>query len=107
MQDASHLRRKFWTAPGWSISRPALHEKTQYKFVTVSLPKRLRKAVSLLKPQHGGFRSEAATWIQNYFKNPLELLESSRYKNILGGDDGRGYRNMCKMPRAFNSNQGD
>jgi hypothetical protein len=23
-----------------------------------------------------------------------------------GGDDGRGYRNMCKIPRGSNSNQG-
>jgi hypothetical protein len=31
----------------------------RYKFVTVSLPKR---------PRNGRFRSEAATWIQKWFK---------------------------------------
>jgi hypothetical protein len=58
---------------------------SRYKFVTVSLPKRFR---------NGRFTSENATWIQKYFKkNPLELLESSRYSIIVfqGGDDGRGY----------------
>jgi hypothetical protein len=35
------------------------------------------------------------------FKNPLELLERSRYRYYIivfqGGGDGRGYRNMCKI----------
>ena len=39
-----------------------------YKFETVSIPKRPCTAVSLLKPPCGGFRSEAATWIQKPFK---------------------------------------
>jgi hypothetical protein len=31
------------------------------------------------KTPFGGFGSETATWIQEWFKNPLELQESSRY----------------------------
>ena len=34
-------------------------------------------------------------------KNPLGILESSRHNSFFqGGDDGRGYRNMCKIPRG-------
>jgi hypothetical protein len=59
-------------------------------------------AVSHLKPPFGGFingrfRSETAIWIQKWFKNPFGLLESSRYNNFQGGDDKRGYINMCKV----------
>jgi hypothetical protein len=40
----------------------------RYKFVTVSIPKRLR---------NGRFASETATWSRSGLKYPLELLESS------------------------------
>jgi hypothetical protein len=45
-------------------------------------------AVSLLKPPSGS---------RSCLKNPLELLEGSRYTVIVfqGGDDGRGYGNKC------------
>jgi hypothetical protein len=42
----------------------------RYKFVTVSLSKRL--AASLLKTPYGGFRSETASWIQKWFEISVE-----------------------------------
>ena len=52
-------------------------------------------AVSLLNPPPGS---------RSGLKHPLELLESSLYTCSIivfqGGDDGRGYRNMCKIPRG-------
>jgi hypothetical protein len=60
-------------------------------------------AASLLKPPFGGFRIPTATWIQKWFKTPLELLVGSiiDITAFQGGDDGRGYRNtginMCKI----------
>jgi hypothetical protein len=45
----------------------------RYKFVTVSLLKPPRNG----RFNFGGFRSKTATWIQKWFKNPLELPESS------------------------------
>jgi hypothetical protein len=54
----------------------------RYKFVTVSLPKRFR---------NGRFTSETATWIQKWFKKSVVFQ---------GGDDGRGSRNMCKIPQG-------
>jgi hypothetical protein len=54
-----------------------------YKFITGSLPKRLRD---------GRFTFETKA---------LDIIV------FQGGDDGRGYRNMCKIPQGSNSNQGD
>ena len=89
----------------------------RYKFVTVSLPKRLR---------NGRFNSETAVrrfQKRNRHLDPEALLkirwaigtsiaaaaESFRHAVIVfpGGGDGRGYRNMCKIPRGSNSNQGE
>jgi hypothetical protein len=50
-----------------------------YKYLTASLPKRLRngRSTSEIAVQYGGFRSETATWIQvvqktrwNFYKAP-------------------------------------
>ena len=57
-------------------------------------------AVSLLKTPCGGFRSETATWIQKWFKKALR----ASIIVIQGGDDERGYRNVCKAPRGRNLN---
>jgi hypothetical protein len=60
---------------------------SRYKFVTVSIPKRLH---------NGRFTSETAawTWIQKCFKKPVgtSIIESSTVGIIAfqGGDDGRG-----------------
>jgi hypothetical protein len=61
----------------------------------------------------GGFTSETATydnatWVQELFKNLLELLESSGNNKFFpgGDDDGRVYRNICKIPRGSHLNQG-
>jgi hypothetical protein len=77
----------------------------RYKFVTVSLPKRFR---------NGRFASETAAEVQpppgsrSTKKNPLELLESSLDVIVFqGGDDGRGYRNMYKIPRGSPLNERD
>jgi hypothetical protein len=61
-------------------------------------------SVSLLKPPFGGFRSETVTWIQKWFKKSDGT--SRKLMVFQGGDDGRGYRNMCKIPRGSNSNDG-
>jgi hypothetical protein len=83
---------------------------SRYKFITVSLLIRLLyvTAVSYLKPPCDGFRSETATWIQEWPKKSLGLLEGSRYMNnsFQGGDDGRVYRNMCKIPQGSHLKQG-
>jgi hypothetical protein len=60
-------------------------------------------AVSLLKPPPGS---------RSGLKYPLKLLESSIVYAIStivfqGGDDGCGYRNMYKILRGSNSNEGD
>jgi hypothetical protein len=56
----------------------------RYKFVTVSLPRRFR---------NGRFTSETAVRFYLYIV-------------FQGGDDGRGYRNMCKIPQGFTLNDG-
>ena len=54
-----------------------------------------------MKPSYGGFRSETATWIQKWFKMSVGTsLESSDIIVFQGGGDGRGYRNMYKIPGA-------
>ena len=68
------------------------------KFLAVSVPK---------PPCNGRFTSEAATGTvpgsRSGFKNPLELLESSTYIIVFQGrDDGRGYRNLCKIAGGRN-----
>ena len=68
----------------------------RYKFLTVSLPKRLRNGrftseTAALKPPPGS---------RSGLKHPLELLESSIGPYIIVfqcGDDGRGFRNIFKM----------
>jgi hypothetical protein len=50
----------------------------RYKFVTVSLPKRFRNGRAAVSEA----KRETATWIQKYFKNPLELPESSGYNSF-------------------------
>jgi hypothetical protein len=72
----------------------------RYKFVTVSLPKRLR---------NGRFTSETAPWIQKWFKISVgSMLYALRITIIVfhGGDE-RGYRNMCKITRRSNLKEGD
>jgi hypothetical protein len=73
------------------------------KFVTVSLPKRLRiiTAVSLLKPPPGsrsGLKEPVGTSRNLYISLYIIVLQ--------GRDDGRGYRNVCKIPRGSDLNQG-
>jgi hypothetical protein len=55
----------------------------QYKFLTVSITKRLRNG-RFTSGTAGGCRSETATWIQEWLKKSLELelLESSRHGMI-------------------------
>jgi hypothetical protein len=65
----------------------------RYKFVTASLPKRLR---------NGRFASETATWIQKWFKISAGASRKLHMYSIIvfqGGDDGRGYtgRNIYKI----------
>jgi hypothetical protein len=86
-----------------------IYNRYSYKFLIVSLLKRLR---------NGRFASEIATWIQKRFKNPLELLRSYIYIiyimhcvitffKVQGGGDGRDYRyrDMCKIPRGPTLNE--
>jgi hypothetical protein len=61
------------------------------KFLSVSLP----------KPPFGGFGSETATWIQKWFKKSVSIIV------FQGGDDGRGYRNMYKIPQEPPLNERD
>jgi hypothetical protein len=71
----------------------------RYKFVTVSPPKRLR---------NGGFNSETTTWIQKRFKISVGTSRKLYILYIIdfqGGGDGRGYRNMCKIPQGANLNE--
>jgi hypothetical protein len=70
----------------------------RYKFVTASLPKRFR---------NGRFNSETATWIQNYFKQSVGTSIKLYLIVFQGGDDGRGYGNMYKIPRGSHLKQGD
>ena len=69
------------------------------KFLAVSLTKR---------PCNGRFTSETAIWIQKWFKKSVGTSETAIWiqkwfkKSVgiivfQGGDDGRGYRNMCKI----------
>jgi hypothetical protein len=69
-----------------------------YKFVTVSTSKRLC---------NGGFRIQIATWIQKWFKIPAGNSRKLYIYIIVfpGGDDGRGYRNMYKIPQGPNLNE--
>jgi hypothetical protein len=50
----------------------------------------------------GGFFFFSSPGIVNFSPG----LNSTR-AHSQGGDDGRGYRNMCKIPQGSNSNQGD
>jgi hypothetical protein len=68
-----------------------------------------KKTIFGEKREHCLFRSEIATWIQKWFKiSAGKLLESPVYRALLvfqGRDDGRGYRNMCKIPQGPNLNE--
>ena len=57
-------------------------------------------AASLLKPPFGGFRIETVIWIQKWFKKSVGTSRKFYLPGIIvfqGGDDGRGYRNMCEI----------
>jgi hypothetical protein len=78
----------------------------RYKIITVSLLKRFRNDRFVSEP-FGGFRSETATWIQEWQKNPTGT--SKKALDIIvfqGGGDGRNYRNVYKTPRVSNLKQG-
>ena len=80
---------------------------SRYKFITVSILERshndrFTSAVSEAKPPPGS---------RSGIKYPLGLLGSSRYNiqagsYFQGGDDGGGYRNVCKIPRGSNLKEG-
>ena len=70
------------------------------KFLTVSLP----------KPPSGGFGSETAIWIRKWLKMSVETSRKLQLESRIvfqGACDGHGYRNMHKMPRGSDLNQGD
>jgi hypothetical protein len=74
----------------------------RYKFITFHFRNGFVTAVSLLK-------SEIATWIKKRFKISVATwIQNALYTGIIvfqGEGDGRGYRNMCKMPRGSNLNK--
>jgi hypothetical protein len=72
-----------------SVGEWPLHSR--YKFLTVSLPKRFL---------NGRLTSETATWIQKYFQKSVGASRALDTTVFQGGDDGRGYRNMYKIPRG-------
>jgi hypothetical protein len=59
---------------------------------------------------NGGFRSETAIWIRFKKSVGTSTVESSTVDiNIIvfqGEDDGRGYRNMYKIPKGPKPNLG-
>jgi hypothetical protein len=61
---------------------------SRYKFITVSLPRRLR---------NGRFASETATWIpfRLNFEKALDIM------GFQGGGDGRGYKKYMNYPRGL------
>jgi hypothetical protein len=70
-----------------SVGEWPLHIYSRYKFVTVSLPKRLR---------NGRFNSETATWfqVQKWFKMIVGASRKSYTVDIIdfqGGDDRRAW----------------
>jgi hypothetical protein len=72
-----------------------------YRFLTASLPKRFRNGRFNFETAVGGFRSETATWIQKWLKKSAGSSRKLQIPGIIvfkGGDDGRGYRNMFKVP---------
>jgi hypothetical protein len=48
------------------------------------------------------FRNETATWIQKWVKKSIGAPRKLYLYIIVfqGGDDGRGYRNMYKIPQG-------
>jgi hypothetical protein len=80
---------------------------SRYKFVTVPLLKR-RAAVSAAKRLPGS-RSGLKKPVETSRKKAVTKALVDKALDIIvfsGGDDGRGYRNMCKIPRGSNSNDG-
>jgi hypothetical protein len=78
----------------------------RYKLVTVSFLKRFRNGCCNYETAVRRFQKRNGHLDPEVVKNPLELLESpllkkkKSYRNnsfFQGGDDGRGYRNMCKI----------
>jgi hypothetical protein len=80
----------------------------RYKFVTVSLPKRFRNdrftsetAARRFQKRNYHLDSEVAKKIRWDFQKALDIIA------FQGGDNGRGYRNMCKTPRGSDLKEGD
>jgi hypothetical protein len=91
------LHNRYTRTDTFSVGEWPLHIAV-VNFLIVSLPGRFR---------NGRFTSETATWIQKCFQKSVGNSIFYGALDIIvfqGGDDGRGYRNIYKIPRGSNSN---